>query len=467
MSNFDKLEYSKNLFYSKLDFDSFTKNNNITRKNIINNLSLTHLFYMSYPNESIFNISFKEMDNLLMNFNALTYVLNGKPGIKNINKYIMVKEVIKKKIKGGNIFHKKLKNMKKYFKPHDNHSTLCSNRWPDITLNELTFCVILNYFCTSPPIVLNNKKIMKILDNTYDIFIKKDKKFKKRSDYLKQNLVIKKEFHKIFKKMSEQNIPINKQILLKDNKVLKSKYLKNFFYLYDKPTKTKPYIYIFERKLFLTIKGTQTIEQVKQDFLSLYVCKISIMIDNFIKEYVPDDDYRELLNMINSHYGKYEYSFGFFIPVLHVLQPILQYMMDVQEEFDEIYIIGHSLGGAEATVFGILFLYIKKLKKYGGIFKNKAIKVVTFGEPSGLKNNKMGQTFVKKINSEMGDMFKYVRVVSFFKEDDDIYKDIVVTGNPLGDLFIEQKIKLKDLPKKEKYKVVLPNGNLFQENIDT
>jgi hypothetical protein len=182
--------------------------------------------------------------------------------------------------------------------------------------------------------------------------------------------------------------------------------------------------------------------------------KISDIIDDFIKDYNPSDEYLELLIKIKDYYGKYEYGSGFFTPVLHVLFPILQYIKSVS--FKELYIIGHSLGGAESSIFLMLFLYIQKLPGYD--FKD--IKLVTFGEPSGLKNNKNGQELVKKIQKEK---FKYTRVVSFFKDGEKIQKDIIVTGNPLNNLYFDRLTKLEDLPEEEHYKVVSPDGELWKE----
>ena len=192
--------------------------------------------------------------------------------------------------------------------------------------------------------------------------------------------------------MKEEKLDIKDQVFIND--IVPSRFIKDVFYLYDKPTKTKPYIFLIEDKLFLTMKGTQTFEQVKQDFFSIHLKKISVIIDDFIKDYNPSDEYLELLIKIKDYYGKYEYGSGFFTPVLHVLFPILQYIKRVS--FKELYIIGHSLGGAESSIFLMLFLYIQKLPGYD--FKD--IKLVTFGEPSGLKNNKNGQELVKKIQKE-------------------------------------------------------------------
>ena len=140
--------YSHNLFYSKLDFDSFVRENGVKKESIIDNLLLTHIFYMSYPSENVFNINFTEMDKILKN--SLTYLLRYNYNTKILEKKVLQKEVVQKDFKGG--FLNKIKL-------YDNHSELSANRWPDMSINEITLCFILNYICTSPPVILTRKKV--------------------------------------------------------------------------------------------------------------------------------------------------------------------------------------------------------------------------------------------------------------------------------------------------------------------
>lgn len=429
--------YSCNLFYSKLDFKTNIEFINI--KKFREKILLTHLFYMSFPNENLFNINFFEMDMFLKKNNALTYVVSISK--KNrVQKYILKKEINIKEFFGGVRISKKIKNnflnSTKKIKIYDNHSKLHGNNTPIIPINELTFCVILNYLCSSPPVFLQNKKIRNLLDEIFEIFMKN--KNRTRKQYLKLNLKYKKKFEKEFEKIKKKNFSIEKQILLDSNNILKSKYLQQISFIYDMVTKIKPYIFIFEKKLFITIKGTQTFVQVKQDFMSLKMEKIADIIKKFIIKYEPNQEYIELLTDLCDYYGTYKYGVGFFEPVLYILHVVLQQLDLFKNDFNEIYIVGHSLGGAQSTILGILFLHIRNMKKYLKIFENKIIKVVTFGEPSGISKE-----LVIKVQKDMNNMFKYTRVVSFFEENGKTYKDIIVTGNPINSLYIDNILQKK------------------------
>jgi hypothetical protein len=404
------LFYSPNLFYSKLDLES---NINYTKKTFFNKLLLMHLFYMSFYLENSYNIDFKKMDIFLKNNNALTYIINDISN-SNIKKYFIKKETNITEFSGGvntsakikTIFLNSTKKIKNKFKIYDNHFNLSGNKIPIIPINELSFCVILNYLGSSPPIFLQNINIRNILENVFEIYIKNKNKNKKRKNYLELNLKFKKKFENEFSKLKKKKFTIEEQILLNSKKIIKSKYLKNISFIYDTKTKIKPYLFIFENILFITIKGTQTIEQVKQDVMSIKMDKISNIIQIFIKKYNPNKEYIQLLTSITNSYGIYKYGSGFFEPVLYILHIILQQMDLLKNNFKDIYIVGHSLGGAQSTILGILFLHIRNIKKYKNIFENKIIKVITFGEPSGISKE-----FVKKIQKDMDKMFQYTRVV--------------------------------------------------------
>lgn len=189
---------SKNLFYSKLNFDDIDNKEVIEKGNLLYNIFLTHFYYLSFNSNGDFNINFKEMDNLLKSINSDTYYLDyniiNKKITKNFiskNKNIFVK-------KGGYVFDKD-KFTKLYSKlsinfiNYDNHKNIESDWEPKhITINDMTFAIILNYLSISPPVIIQNQEILDEINNLYNRFMISKKKVK-RVDYVKENNIIKKD----------------------------------------------------------------------------------------------------------------------------------------------------------------------------------------------------------------------------------------------------------------------------------
>lgn len=438
--------YSENLFYSKLDFDAFEEKNKIKQKDLINNLFITHFYYLSYPSDGDFNINFSQMDTLLKKMNSSTYYLDYDILKKKIIKNFVSKDENIFVKKGGlgtaQIMEKynKIKDYVKDIKLYDNHKDLKSRWIPKyISVNEMNFAIILNYLSISPPIILQDQAIINEINKLYKKFIITNKKIETRSEYVKLNLKIKKKFYELTNNLLEQKYPIKEQILYNgkfDKKINYGK-IEKVLFLYNVKSKMKPYIFIIDEDLFLTMRGTQTFEQVFQDIYSVKSSKISYIIEQYMKNNVITANYSKILNIIKDEYGEYVYSYSFFEAVLYILEYIVNYLVSNRKYYNNIYIIGHSLGAVESTVIAIILLALRKSKGYSEMFKS--IKLITFGEPSGLSDTKESHEFIKKINNEMGDTFSYVRCVSYF-EDDTGYmnKDIVVVGNPVNTLFFDK-----------------------------
>ena len=430
---------SKNLFYSKLNFDDIDNKEVIEKGNLLYNIFLTHFYYLSFNSNGDFNINFKEMDNLLKSINSDTYYLDyniiNKKITKNFiskNKNIFVK-------KGGYVFDKD-KFTKLYSKlsinfiNYDNHKNIESDWEPTyITINDMTFAIILNYLSISPPVIIQNQEILDEINNLYNRFMISKKKVK-RVDYVKENNIIKKRLIELTNNMISKKYTIKEQVLYdaRFNNKLNYNKIEKVLFLYNKISKIKPYIFIIDNKLFLTMRGTQTYEQVLQDIYSIQQKKISDIIDNYSKKNIISLKYKKILDIIKKSYGEYNYGYGFFEPVLYVFEDIFNYITKNKEYYDDIYIIGHSLGGAEATIIALFLLSLRKKYKFN------FIKLITFGEPSALKESDITKKFIKQIHKEMNNKFDYVRCVAYFEEDDKVYKDAVVVGNPINTIFFDK-----------------------------
>jgi hypothetical protein len=428
---------SKTLFYSKLDFDDINNKEVIEKGNLLYNIFLTHFYYLSFNSNGDFNINFKEMDNLLKSINSDTYYLDydiiNKKITKNFiskNKNIFVK-------KGGytfdkDSFSKLYSKLSINFVNYDNHKNIESVWKPThITINDMTFAIILNYLSISPPVILQNQDILDEINILYNRFMKSSKSVR-RVDYVKENNIIKKRLNTLTNNMINKKYTIKEQVLYnaRFNNKLDYNKIEKVLFLYNKISKIKPYIFIIDNKLFLTMRGTQTYEQVLQDIYSIQQKKISDIIDTYSKKNIVSPKYKKTLDIVKKSYGEYNYAYGFFEPVLYVFENILNYIVNNRKYYDDIYIMGHSLGAAEATIIALFLLCLRKKYKFN------FIKLITFGEPSALKDSELTKKFIKQVHKEK--KFDYVRCVAYFKEGDKVYKDPIVVSNPINTIFFDK-----------------------------
>lgn len=468
----ENLKYCPNLFYSKVNYEEFTKAHINTFKKDFHKLKIAplkkaiiHSFPMSYyisgnHKENYDNISiFLKINGIEKYKNIINYNKNDISSYASLSKLVEYDlKIIKKKYKenvmqGGFIFDI-------FHKTRNNHKLLCGNKLPEININEMTFLAILSNLSLLPPSIFRSQKIINVIDITFKNYILDKYTYIDRKTYLKNNFKIKKIVLKnITEIINKKCKTIEEKLNMTEYKITtNTKYIKNILYLFDKKTETSPYIYIIDRKLFVIIKGSITYNNLKQDLQSLYYTNISKIIKIYLDKNEVLDSYKKILEKIKNEYGKYTYARGFFLATLHIFYEIFEYIIESSKNYDEIYINGHSLGAVKANIITMFLIHLRKLSKYKKI-KNKTIKLVTFGEPSGIFDNKNGRELVKKINSHIGKTFKYVRVLGYMENKNGTITNDIITSliNPRQMLFIGHQIPLNKISESECHKVISPD----------